>query len=214
MMLPAWSFRRRIRGIAVVGLLFAPLDSAGHLRSTRGEASATTVLAGGCYWGVEAVFEHLQGVQSVTSGFARYEGALPAPGLPVSVEAVRIVYDPSRITYRQLLEVFFLVAHDPTSRDRQGPDAGPEYRAVVLFDSPRERAAAENFVAELDRGRRFSRPIVTEIRALAGFEIAAADQQDYGARHPSDPYIVRNDAPKLINLKRAFPALYRDQRAP
>lgn len=198
---------RRIWRGAAVGLLLAPVAAIGRPRPSSGEESATTVLAGGCYWGVEAVFEHVQGVQSVTSGFARYQGSTPVP-----VEAVRIVYDPSTITYRQLLEVFFLIAHDPTSRDRQGPDAGPEYRAVVLFDSPRERVTAEGYVAELGRSKRFPRPIVTEIRALAGFEIAAPDQQDYGARHPADPYIVRNDAPKLVNLKRAFPALYQDQR--
>lgn len=202
---PIWSAMRRICLIAAIGWLLAPGDSAGRSRRPDDAEGAMTVLAGGCYWGVEAVFEHLQGVQSVTSGLARYEGPAPIP-----VEAVRIIYDPSRITYRQLLEVFFVIAHDPTSRDRQGPDAGPEYRAVVLVNSPQERVQAQGFVAELARGQRFSAPIVTEIRALAGFEVAAPDQQDYGARHPSDPYIVRNDAPKLINLKRAFPALYRE----
>lgn len=202
------SLRRIWRG-AAVGLVLAPVAAIERSRPSSGDASETAVLAGGCYWGVEAVFEHLQGVQSVTSGLARYQDSRPVP-----VEAVRIVYDRSTISYRQLLEVFFLIAHDPTSRDRQGPDAGPEYRAVVLFDSPWERAAAENYVTELGRSKRFPRPIVTEIRALVGFEIAAPDQQDYGARHPADPYIVRNDAPKLVNLKRAFPALYLDQRVP
>jgi peptide-methionine (S)-S-oxide reductase len=173
---------------------------------------ATIVLAGGCFWGTEAVFEHLRGVRSVTSGFARYWKSPSANQVPI--EAVRVVYDPSQITYQQLLEVFFTVAHDPTSRDRQGPDAGPEYRAVVFYEASRERDIAAAYVAELARAQRFARPIVTEVRALTGFEIAPAFHQDYAARHPSDPYIVQNDAPKLVQLEKAFPGLYTNHRAP
>ena len=175
---------------------------------------ATAMFAGGCFWGVEAVFEHLAGVRSVTSGYARYQVGGFGTGKSPAIETVRVVYDPARINYRQLLDVFFTVAHDPTSRDRQGPDAGPEYRAVAFFTTEAEREVAEGFLAELTRLRRFSAPVVTEIHVLAGFSVAEAFHQDYGAKHPRDPYIVRNDAPKLIHLRQAFPALYQAQRAP
>lgn len=168
---------------------------------------AEAVLAGGCFWGVEAVFEHVKGVRSATSGFARY-------GDPFAVEAVRIVYDPQQVQFRQLLEVFFAVAHDPTSRDRQGPDIGQEYRAAVLYQTPAEREAAKSFMRELATAGRFPRPIVTELRQLSAFAVAAPFHQDYGARHPDDPYIVRNDAPKLARLKTRFPALYQELRSP
>ena len=188
-------------------LLPAPAGGTRRIAATADEATA--VLAGGCFWGVEAVFEHVRGVQSVTSGFAQYSGA----SSPVPVEAVRIVYDPARVTYTQLLEVFFLVAHDPTSRDRQGPDAGPEYRAVVLYQGPAEREAAKEYMSELTRTGRFPRPIVTEVLALSGFRVAEAAHQDFAARHPTDPYIVQNDAPKLLRLQQLFPSLYEKPRA-
>ena len=175
---------------------------------------ATAVLAGGCFWGVEAVFQHLIGVRSVTSGYARDPRRAAMPSLPVPVEAVRIVYEPATITYRQLLDVFFAIAHDPTLRDRQGPDVGPEYRAVVFYQRPIEREEAERFIAELGQAKRFEGPIVTEVRSLAGFEVAEDDHQNYAARHPADPYIVQNDAPKLARLKAGFPALYQERSAP
>jgi peptide-methionine (S)-S-oxide reductase len=171
------------------------------------------VLAGGCFWGVEAVFEHIRGVHSVTSGYAGY-GSPNEDHSPVPIEAVRITYDPRVITHRQLLEVFFTIAHDPTSRDRQGPDAGPEYRAVVFNASDEEQKASEAYRDELTRQGRFARPIVTEVRRLGDFQIAEPFHQDYASRHPTEPYIVYNDRPKLVRLKQQFPALYREQRAP
>jgi peptide-methionine (S)-S-oxide reductase len=132
----------------------------------------------------------------------------------VPIEAVRIAYDPKAITHRQLLEVFFSIAHDPTSRDRQGPDAGPEYRAVVFHASDDEQKGSEAYREELSRQGRFARPIVTEVRRLVDFQIAEPFHQDYASRHPNDPYIVYNDAPKLVRLKQQFPALYQEQRAP
>ena len=174
---------------------------------------ATLVLAGGCFWGVEAVFEHVRGVHSVTSGYASY-GSPNEDHSPVPIEAVRITYDPKVITHRQLLEVFFTIAHDPTSRDRQGPDAGPEYRAVVFNASDEEQKASEAYRDELTRQRRFARPIVTEVRRLTDFQIAEPFHQDYASRHPNEPYIVYNDVPKLVRLKQQFPALYQEQRAP
>jgi peptide-methionine (S)-S-oxide reductase len=124
------------------------------------------------------------------------------------VEAVRVVYDPSVVTYRQLLEVFFRVAHDPTLRDHQGPDYGPEYRAIVYYGNPEERAAVQDYMERLVREGLIARPIVTEVQPLGSFEIAEPFHQNYAERHPSDPYIVINDHPKLERLRRAFPALY------
>ena len=174
---------------------------------------STAILAGGCFWGVEMTFEHVRGVRSVTSGFARYRTA-DGSASAAPVEAVQIVYDPSVVTYRQLLEVFFAIAHDPTSRDRQGPDAGPEYRAIVYHDDAEQKATADAYVGELGASGRFQRPIVTEIQPLRRFVAAEAFHQDYGARHPNEPYIVQNDAPKLLALRQKFPALYVDRRAP
>jgi peptide-methionine (S)-S-oxide reductase len=170
--------------------------------TARGHSDATAVLAGGCFWGVEEVYEHIRGVRSVTSGYA--------DGI---VEAVRIVYDPEAVSYRELLEVFFSIAHDPTSRDRQGPDAGPEYRAVVYYDGAVQETAARRLVGELTDTHAYAKPIVTEIRPLGTFRVAEAFHQDYAARHPNDPYIVINDLPKLERLRRSFPKLYREQRA-
>lgn len=172
-------------------------------------ATATAVLAGGCYWGTEAVFEHVKGVRSVVSGFAT------APvGTDVPVESIRIVYDPAVVSYHQLLEVFFLVAHDPTTRDHQGPDEGAEYRAAVFYANPNERDVANAYMEDLAGAKRFSGPIVTELVPLTEFKPVPESQQDYGFKHPKDEYIVINDAPKLVQLKKDFPSLYQDQRAP
>jgi peptide-methionine (S)-S-oxide reductase len=170
--------------------------------AARNPGYATAVLAGGCFWGVEEVFEHTRGVRSATSGYT--DGV---------IEAVRVVYDTTQVSYRELLQVFFTIAHDPTSRDHQGPDVGPEYRAVVYYLDAAQEAAARAMVAELTAAHRFSRPIVTEIRALKSFREAEAFHQDYALRHPGDPYIVINDLPKLERLRREFPRLYREQRA-
>lgn len=164
---------------------------------------ATAVFAGGCFWGVEAVFEHVRGVRSVASGYAD-EG----------IEAVRIVYAPDQVSYEDLLSVFFRVAHDPTQRDHQGPDVGPEYRAVVYYRTAEQHQRVTTYIAELERSRRFPGPIVTEVRALGTFRVAETFHQDYAARHPDDPYIVVNDAPKMLLLRRAFPALYRESAGP
>jgi peptide-methionine (S)-S-oxide reductase len=183
----------------------------------RGQAGASTeataVLAGGCFWGVELTFEHVRGVRSVTSGFARYRTA-DGSASAAPVEAVQVVYDPAVVSYRQLLDVFFLIAHDPTSRDRQGPDAGPEYRAIVYYETDDQKAAVDAYVAELGASGMFRRPIVTEIQPLRRFVVAEPFHQDYGSRHPNEPYIVQNDAPKLALLRQRFPALYQGQRAP
>jgi len=158
------------------------------------------LLAGGCFWGVESVFEHVRGVRSVVSGYA-----------DAGIETVQVVYDPAQVGYRELLEVFFSIAHDPTQRDRQGPDAGPEYRAVVFYRSAEQRRVAEVYIAELEQAHRFARPILTEVRPAGSFKLAEPFHQDYAARHPDEPYIVVNDAPKLELLRRMFPKLFRER---
>lgn len=191
-----------VSGAAVAGRL-APVNARAATQSpTR------VVLAGGCYWGVESVFRHVRGVTSVVSGFAVAETtAGTASAAPA--EAVVITYDASRISYREILDVFFSVVHDPTQRDKQGPDEGAEYRSIVFVDGGRQRELVRGYIDSLSAAHVYASPIVTEIAALQSFQPVGADQQDYAARHPTDPYIVVNDAPKLEALKRKFPRLYR-----
>ena len=174
----------------------------------------TAVFAGGCFWGVEAVFDHLVGVSSAVSGYAGGTVASPSyeevsTGRTGHAESVMVVYDPARISYDQLLQVFFTVAHDPTQLDRQGPDVGTQYRSAVFYRSDAQRAAAQRYIAKLRDAKVYPRPIVTEVTALNGFNRAEAYHQDYLVHHPSQPYIVINDAPKLEELRRRFPDLYR-----
>lgn len=173
----------------------------------------TAVFAGGCYWGVESVFEHVRGVRAATSGFAFADTASRSPqGEPPRAgyaEAVRVAYDPSQVSYQQLLEVFFLIAHDPTQRDRQGPDVGPQYRSVVFVAGDEQRTAVGTYLAQLRSAASYARPIVTEVAPLRAFRPVEESQQDYAARHPTASYILVNDAPKLEALRRRFPALYR-----
>lgn len=173
----------------------------------------TAVLAGGCFWGVEAVFEHVQGVTQVTSGYsggtaetARYK--LVSSGATAHAESVRISYDPSRITYGQLLKVFFSVAHDPTELNRQGPDVGKHYRSAIFYANDEQKKVAQAYIAQLNAAKVFPRPIVTEVVPLKAYYEAEAYHQDYAARNPTQPYIVIHDLPKIANLQRQFPDLY------
>jgi peptide-methionine (S)-S-oxide reductase len=182
------------------------------LASSRGEQTA--VLAGGCFWGVEAVFEHVKGVSRVTSGYsggtpetAKY-GAVSA-GETAHAESVRIVYDPSKISYGQLLKVFFSVAHDPTELNRQGPDTGTQYRSAIFYGNEEQKRIAEAYVAQLNQAKAFRAPIVTKVSALQSFHDAESYHQDYLVNHPTEPYIVINDMPKIENLKKHFPGLYK-----
>lgn len=179
-------------------------------------ASDTAVFAGGCFWGVEAVFEHLEGVTDAISGYAG--GSDPAPtykevssGTTGHAEAVRVVYDPSRISYDQLLQIFFTVAHDPTQLNRQGPDVGTQYRSAVFYRNAAEREAAARYIAKLAAAGVWRDSIVTEVSALETFHPAESYHQDYLVRHPTQPYIVIHDLPKLEELKRRYPSLYRQQ---
>ena len=171
------------------------------------------VLAGGCFWGMEGVFEHVKGVRDVVSGYAGGR-ARDADYAAVSsertghAEAVRIRFDPERISYADLLRIYFTVAHDPTERNRQGPDVGPSYRSAIFPQSDAQREAARAEIARLTAARTYSRPIVTKLESGA-FYPAEAYHQDFMRRNPRHPYIVRNDAPKLAQLKRAFPNQYR-----
>ena len=184
----------------------------------RAGSEAVAVFAGGCFWGVEGVFEHLKGVKSATSGYAGGSMASPSyeevsSGETGHAESVRVVYDPAVISYDQLLEVFFNVAHDPTQLDRQGPDTGTQYRSVVFYGDQSQRESAEAYVAKLRAAKTFSRPIVTEIAPLGTFYPAESYHQHYMERHPYQPYILINDAPKVAHLRKAFPALYQDPPA-
>jgi peptide-methionine (S)-S-oxide reductase len=177
-------------------------------------SSDTAVFAGGCFWGVEAVFEHLKGVSSATSGYAG--GSAPSPsyeqvssGATGHAEAVLVVYDPAEISYDQLLQIFFTVAHDPTQLNRQGPDVGTQYRSAVFYRNAAQRQATEGYIAKIRDARLYRGDIVTEVAPLEVFHAAEEYHQDYLVRHPTQPYIVVNDAPKLEHLRRAFPALYR-----
>ncbi|MFY9644446.1 MAG: peptide-methionine (S)-S-oxide reductase MsrA [Terriglobales bacterium] len=181
------------------------------LASSKSEQTA--VIAGGCFWGIQAVFQHVKGVVSATSGYsggaantAEYE--LVSNGNTGHAESVKIVYDASRITYGQLLRVFFSVAHDPTELNRQGPDSGTQYRSSIFYADDEQKRIAEAYIAQLDKAKIFSRPIVTQVVALKAFYPAEAYHQNYAALHPDNPYIVYNDAPKVAHLQRQFPDLY------
>lgn len=173
------------------------------------------VFSGGCFWGVQAVFEHVKGVISAESGYtggaestAQYETV--GYGNTGHAESVRVVFDPSQVTYQQLLAVFFRVVHDPTQLNRQGPDHGTQYRSAVWYTSGAQRQAAEKYIAGLEKSRIFPKPIVTTVKPLMGFYPAEAYHQDYYVRHPDALYIVYNDVPKVKALKRDFPSLWRE----
>ena len=177
-------------------------------------AKQTTVLAGGCFWGIQAVFQHVKGVISATSGYAggsaktaEYETV--STGETGHAESVQIVYDPSQISYGELLRIFFSVAHDPTQLNRQGPDEGTQYRSSIFYANDEQKKIAQAYIAQLDRAKIFPRPIVTKVVALQAFYPAEAYHQNYAELHPNQPYIMFNDAPKVEDLKQEFPDLYK-----
>jgi peptide-methionine (S)-S-oxide reductase len=193
---------------------------ASNLRADRvGPVAAldTAVFAGGCFWGIEGVFEHLKGVSTAVAGYAGGSTVSPtyeqvSSGATGHAESVRVIYDPAKITYQQLLQVFFTVAHDPTELNRQGPDVGTQYRSAIFYRSPAQERAAKAAVAELARARTYPRPIVTEIVPLKAFYVAEEYHQHYMARHPTSGYIVYNDAPKVERLRREFAAWYQEEQ--
>lgn len=216
-----------------VSLLALPLIAAGLLPRPGGSSAvaaslpdpatgltlaagprATAVLAGGCFWGMEAVFEHVKGVTEVVTG---YTGGTPATAAYERVssgdtghaEGIRITYDPARVSYGQLLKVFFAVAHDPTERNRQGPDVGSQYRSAIFPTDPEQRRVAAATIAQVNRSGALPRPIATTVEDWRGFTPAEAYHQDFVARNPAHPYVVIHDLPKVARLKMQFPDLSR-----
>jgi peptide-methionine (S)-S-oxide reductase len=176
-------------------------------------AKQTAVVAGGCFWGIQAVFQHVKGVLSATSGYAG--GSVKNPdyetvsgGRTGHAESVQIVYDPSVVSYGELLRVFFSVALDPTEVNRQGPDEGTQYRSVIFYGNDEQKKVAEAYIAQLDQAKVFHRKIATQVTPLQAFYPAESYHQNYATVHPNDPYIVYNDAPKVANLRKEFPDLY------
>ncbi|HEV3140463.1 MAG TPA: peptide-methionine (S)-S-oxide reductase MsrA [Vicinamibacterales bacterium] len=179
---------------------------------------ATIVVAGGCFWGVQAVFQHTKGVLTSTSGYAGGNAKNPSYELVSSgttghAESVQVVYDPSQISLGRLLKVFFSVAHDPTELNRQGPDEGTQYRSMILATGDRQTAIARAYIAQLDASKIFHGRIVTDVVPLRAFYPAEGYHQDYVFRHPYEPYIMINDRPKVENLKKRYPDLYVEKRS-
>ena len=177
-------------------------------------AKQTAVVAGGCFWGIQAVFQHVKGVVSATSGYAG--GSMKNPdyetvssGRTGHAESVQIVYDPSKVSYGELLRVFFSVALDPTEVNRQGPDEGTQYRSVIFYGSDEQKKIAEAYIAQLDQTKIFHRKIATQVTPLQAFYLAEGYHQNYATVHPNDPYIVYNDAPKVANLRKEFPEMWK-----
>jgi peptide-methionine (S)-S-oxide reductase len=179
----------------------------------KAKGKSVAVVAGGCFWGIQAVYQHVKGVTAAVSGYAggtadtaHYE--IVGTGQTGHAESEQVTYDPSQITYGQLLRVFFSVGHDPTTLNRQGPDDGTQYRSVIFYADPEQQRIAEAYIAQLNDAHVFARPIVTEVVPLNGFFPAEDYHQDYATNHPYDMYIMVNDAPKVANLKKLFPELY------
>lgn len=185
----------------------APLASSGR--------DETIVLAGGCFWGVQAVFEHVRGVRSAVSGYAGGTVASPSyedvsSGTTGHAESVQVTFDASQVSLGTLLQVFFSVAHDPTQKDRQGPDVGTQYRSAVFYTSDEQRHVVEAYLKQLTDAKTYSRPIVTQVAPLRAFYPAEAYHQHYAMLHPDSPYIATFDLPKVAALKTRFPSLYRE----
>ena len=183
---------------------------------TASAQTETAVFAGGCFWGVQGVFQHTKGVLNAVSGYAGGDKAtahypVVSSGMTGHAESVQVTYDPKQVSYGKLLQVFFSVAHDPTQLNRQGPDTGTQYRSAIFYRTPDQKQVAERYVAQLDAAKVFPSKIVTQIAPLKEFYAAEAYHQDYATLHPDQPYIAYNDLPKIANLKAVMPQLYRDK---
>lgn len=214
--------RVMLSALALLSLAVAPVSATVPRTVVNVPTTAapldTVVFAGGCFWGVQAVFQHVKGVVTATSGYAG--GSMAAPGYEqVSTgrtghaESVRVVYDPARVSYQQLLAVFFTVAHDPTELNRQGPDIGTQYRSALFYTRDAQRQAAQAYIAQLEKSGVVKHHIVTQVAPLRGFTVAEAYHQDYATLHPDEAYIRYNDAPKIAALKQQFPQLWSDRLA-
>ena len=197
--------------ILTLQLLFA---GAALAAPAKPAATQTAVLAGGCFWGVEGVFEHMRGVRGVVSGYAGGDSSAATyekvgTGRTGHAESVRITFDPNEVSYADILRVFFSVAHDPTQLNRQGPDTGTQYRSAVFYTSDAQRDLARSYIAELDKSGKFSRAIVTRVDPLEAFYPAENYHQDFIAKNPRNPYVLINDLPKIRELERLYPEYYR-----
>ena len=219
----ALTFRRLAAALSIASAVVlsaqAPASTAGlpapavDIPAASAKAPQTAVFAGGCFWGVEAVFRHVKGVTRAVSGYAgggektaSYE--LVSTGMTGHAESVEVTYDPAQVSYGELLRIFFSVAHDPTQLNRQGPDYGTQYRSAIFYGTEDQKRVAQAYIEQLDRAKAFAIPIVTQVVALPRFYPAEAYHQDYLARHPTQPYIVMHDLPKLAQLKEQFPDRY------
>jgi len=205
----AWRFGGNVSASGV-GLPRPALDPA-----PAASGPATAVFAGGCFWGVQAVFEHVNGVTLVVAGYSGGAKANPtyedvSTEKTGHAESVRVTYDPAKVSYGTLLQVFFSVAHDPTELDRQGPDVGPSYRSNIFYVNEAQKTVADAYIAQLNQARVFPRPIVTRVDKYTAFYPAEDYHQDFLIKNPTYPYIVINDLPKLAEFKRLLPALYRE----
>src|SRR5271154_3073020 len=206
----------RTRSLAAVGASAAVPAPAVDETKAAAAGKQTATVAGGCFWGIQAVFQHVKGVISATSGYSG--GTVKNPdyetvssGSTGHAESVQIVYDPSQVTYGELLRVFFSVAHDPTELNRQGPDEGTQYRSVIFYGNDEQKRIADAYVAQLEQARVYPHKIVTQVVPLKGFYPAEGYHQNYAALHPDNPYIARFDLPKVANLQQTYPQLYRNQ---
>jgi peptide-methionine (S)-S-oxide reductase len=225
--------RRSLLGAVIVGLLLIPVLSvlgglaqaeepavtipppAQDLAAPAGGGTQTIVLAGGCFWGVQGVYEYTKGVTSAVSGYsggaketAHYE--MVGTERTGHAESVQVTYDPTQISLGKILQIYFSVAHNPTELNYQGPDSGPSYRSAIFYANDEQKRIAEAYIAQLDAAHVFAKPVVTTLEALKGFYPAEGYHQDFLVTHPSYPYIVYNDLPKVANLKRLFADQYRD----
>jgi peptide-methionine (S)-S-oxide reductase len=194
-----------------------PLPAPTLDNARSGAASETAVLASGCFWGIQGVFQHVKGVREAVSGYSggdKPQGGYEevSTGETGNAESVKIVFDPRQISFGQILRVYFSVM-DPTTLDRQGPDEGPQYRSAIFATTPNQEKIAKAYIAQLAKARAFERSIVTEVVPLRGFYRAEDYHQDYLNRHPDQPYIAINDLPKIAALKRLYPSLYRSEPA-
>ena len=213
--------------LLATALTFSPLaalaESAVTIPPPAAEPSAqstgleTAVLTGGCFWGIQAVYQHVKGVKNAVSGYAGgsqkdavYETV--SSGRTTHAESVSVTFDPREISYGKILQIYFAVAHDPTQLNRQGPDAGPQYRSEIFPQNEAQQKIAQDYIAQLDKTGVYRRPIVTKTQTMkVPFYAAEGYHQDYATKHPYQPYIVINDAPKVDNLKKLFPDVWRDQ---
>ena len=196
----------------------APADDIAAAAGAATPTSDTAVFAGGCFWGVQGVFQHVKGVSSAVSGYAGGDAKsakynIVGSGATGHAEAVRITYDPRQVSYGRLLQIYFSVAHNPTELNRQGPDSGTQYRSTVFPTNADQLRMAKNYIVQLDKSKVFGKPIATTVEPQKVFYPAESYHQDFLTRNPDHPYIVVNDLPKVVNLKRVFPDAYRAQPA-